>query len=355
MAHKKLLIAIPTYNRKKQLIRLLKSIEIQRCTELYDIIISDNCSDYSIYEIISETFNKEFVDNIHIVRREFNAGGDRNISSLFSYANKYDLLWTIGDDDEVTANSINDIIFEFEKNPDIAFFKYSILQNSGPKTNQVLRSVSDLEKSKRAGYCNAGDLIFLSNNVYNVSLLRNYLPDCQYYSYCSVSQILPMMRCLVEESFPVMLCQKAIVKYNPPEGDAWNYVKIATSFGTFADIQWNDNHKDTMKCLNMLSAHFGIGRFLLYCIDMKDKSYRNYVCHKARITIFNRPKSLTDWFAIIAYNAEILLYIPVFSFLYKNLFYFQENMKQKIKDKAKTDPKFEKIKLILKKHLPKMS
>lgn len=355
MAHKKLLIAIPTYNRKKQLVRLLKSIEVQDCTELYDIIISDNCSDYSIYDILSEDFDKKFIKNLNIVRREFNAGGDRNISSLYSYAQNYELLWTIGDDDEVSPNSISDIISEYEENRGVAFFKYSILQNVGPETNQVLHSVKDLEGCIRNGYCIAGDLIFLSNNVYNINLVRNYLSDCQYYSYCSVSQILPMMRCLIEESFPVMLCKKAIVKYNPPEGDAWNYVKIATSFSTFADIQWNNNHKDTMKCLNILSTHFGIGRFLLYCIEMEDKSYRNYVCNKARITIFNRTKSLADWFAIIAYNAEIKLYIPIFSFIYKKLFIFQEKIKQNIKNKAKSDPKFEKIKLIMKRYFPKMS
>ena len=120
---KLLTIAIPTYNRKNQLIRLLKSIEVQNCTEYYSILISDNCSNYSVIEAIEEAFSGEFRELITVIRREVNGGGDYNISSLFAYA-KTELFWIIGDDDELLPGAIQLVIKKHISNPNVPVFKF---------------------------------------------------------------------------------------------------------------------------------------------------------------------------------------------------------------------------------------
>ena len=44
-------IVIPSYNREKQLCRLLDSIFKEDISNLYEIVIIDNNSDYDIYEV----------------------------------------------------------------------------------------------------------------------------------------------------------------------------------------------------------------------------------------------------------------------------------------------------------------
>ena len=177
MSMEKLLtIAIPTYNRKGQLIRLLKSIEAQNCTNHYSILISDNCSNYSVDDAIDEAFSGEFRELIEVIRREVNGGGDYNISSIFAYANTK-LFWIVGDDDELLPGAIEKVIDNYKKYPEIPFYKY--IMNGAPHTPEDIRmhNVDDLVRSHKKGYL-IGGIIFVSNNVYNIELLKPYLSDC---------------------------------------------------------------------------------------------------------------------------------------------------------------------------------
>lgn len=325
---KKLLIAIPTYNRKKQLIRLLKSIEIQNCLELYSIVISDNCSNYSVRQAIDDCFNIDFASNIKVHKRPFNAGGDRNMSNLFDYVQDYPLVWTIGDDDEATPNSIKTIIEMAEKYPNIAFFKYPIAGNPTPPHNIIMKTMDDLENCIKLKFALPGDILFLSNNVMNTKMVKEYFCDIQYYSYCSCCQTLPLMRCLIEKKYPTLLCKDPIIKYNSPEGDGWNRIKITTSLNTFADICWGNNHKDSIKYLHILGRHFRIGDFLLQCIEIKDASYRKYVYSRSMSAIFSRKKTLIEFLLILCYKIEIYTHIKTLSVLYRKLKLKKENLKQ---------------------------
>lgn len=328
---KKLLIAIPTYNRKKQLIRLLKSIEIQNCLELYSIVISDNCSNYSVRQAIDDCFNIDFASNIKVHKRPFNAGGDRNMSNLFDYVQDYPLVWTIGDDDEATPNSIKTIIEMAEKYPNIAFFKYPIAGNPTPPHNIIMKTMDDLENCIKLKFALPGDILFLSNNVMNTKIVKEYFYDIQYYSYCSCCHTLPLMRCLIEKKYPTLLCKDPIIKYNSPEGPGWNKVKIITSLNTIADIHWGNNHKDSIRFLHILGRHFPIVFFLFVCIGIKDTLYRDYVYSRSMSTIFSRRKRLQDYFAILCYKIEIYTHIKTLTVLYGKLRQAKEYVKLLLK------------------------
>ena len=351
--HKKILtIAIPTYNRKKQLVRLLKSIESQNCPELFYIIIFDNCSDYSVEDAVDEEFIGDFRNSIEVQERQLNGGGDYNISSTFAYF-KTTLFWLIGDDDEMTSGAIQKVIENYRKYPEIPFFKYIMPGAFLLSDNIRLNNVDDFVKCHKKGYL-LGGIIFMSNNIYNIDIIKPYLPDCLYYGYCSISQIIPMMHCLIDSDHQVLLCKDYIVKYNAPEGDHWNYLKIVTSLSTFLDINWGNNYKEVQKFFRVVSSYFGIGEFLIDNIKITDKSYRKYIYWKGMHTVYKRNKTIFDYFAISCYHLQRYTGVRFLTGLYVALKNKQTNLQNYLKEKAKNDKKYADLVTFMKMKLPKL-
>ena len=339
-----------TYNRRNQLIRLLKSIESQNRMDIYSILISDNCSNYSVQDALDEEFSGAFRDNIEVMRREVNGGGDYNISSLFAYA-KTKLFWIIGDDDEVLPGAIEKVIDNYRRHQDIPFFKYVMPAAFKFSDDIRMSNIDDLVVCHKKGYL-LGGLIFVSNNIYNVDLLRPYFSDCLYYGYCSISQIIPMLRCLVDSDYDVLLCKDYIVKFNAPEGDHWNYIKVVTSLGTILDINWGGNHKEIKKAFRVIGDYFGYGRFLTENIKIKDKYYRKYIYWKGSNTLFNRRKNILELFALCCYWIERWLRIKALSGLYVGLLKKQTEVQNNFRERAKSSITAARLFYFLKKHLP---
>lgn len=351
--NKILTISIPTYNRKSQLIRLLHGIENQNCLELYQIQIFDNCSNYDIYEALNQEFSMEFVDNIDIFTRTVNGGADYNITSTFLHVNT-ELMWLIGDDDEVQQGSIQTIVAKYQMNPDIGFFKYS-MNAKHPQTEDILlKSVSDLVLCHKKGVIYGGDLIFMSNNVYNVNVVRKYFSDCLYYCYCSAAHTIPLLRVLLSETEQALLCKELVVKYNEPEGDHWNYTKIVASLGTFLDMNWENKHKEIRAYYEIICSHFGIGEFLLGLTKIQDKSYRDYLYRKSRVSIFSQNIGFIGCITSTLYKIESMLGIRIFTGIYGGLYKAQNDIKQKLKKQAKNDENIAKRVAWMKKYLPKL-
>lgn len=346
---KLLTIAIPTYNRKNQLIRLLKSIEAQNCTGLYSIIISDNCSNYSVEDTIDDTFSGEFREVISVKRREVNGGGDYNISSIFAFANS-NLFWIVGDDDELLPGSIQKVIDNYRKYPEIPVFKYKMPAAFNFEEDIIMSSVDDLIACHKKGYL-LGGIIFVSNNVYNVELVKPFLPDCLYYGYCSISQLIPMMHCLVDSPYDVLLCKDLIVKYNAPEGDHWNYRKIVTSISTTLDISLGNNYKEVKKFFRVIGSYFGVGEFLIDNIKIEDKPYRNYVYWKGINTVFKYDKGFLGYFALSCYWIERLTRIKLLTGVYVWMLNKQTTIQNKFREKARTNASAAKWFYFLKKHV----
>lgn len=321
--NKFLTIVIPTYNREKQLIRLLKSIERQNVIEKYYIVVLNNHSNYDVKTSIRNHFPDPFVENIEIYNRPYNAGGDYNIGSAFLFA-KSQYLWIIGDDDEVEDSCIDIIEKNIGLYPDIPFFKYHIKGLARYNEDALIKNINDFTDLYNKNYFIAGDVLFVSNNIFNLSKLGGYISTALYYSYSSVSQVLPMLRCLIDEK-PFMWCHSEIVKYNAPEGDHWNYIKIVTSLSTVLDINIGSNYSIVKSFFNILSDHFLITEFLQECLRISDKSYRKYVSRKGMNSLYEK-KSFGIWSYYFFYIIESKTRIKTFTYCLIVIKYLRRNI-----------------------------
>ena len=334
--HKFLTIVIPTYNREKQLQRLLKSIERQNAIEKYYIVILNNHSNYDVEGSVKNTFPNDFINNIEIYNRPYNAGGDYNISSAFLFA-KTDYLWIIGDDDEVLDGCFDVIGNDIIKYPEIPYFKYHIENHSTYKEDVLISNIGQFKQLSKKKYFSAGDIIFLSNNIYNLKKVGDYISSSLYYSYCSIPHSLPMLRCLIDET-PFLLSHQEIIRYYAPEGDHWNFIKIVTSLSTVLDINYKGRYDVVRSFFYIISQHFRIISFWEECLKISDRKYRHYICRKGMMTLFAR-KSFCRYFGYPLFLIESILGIKVLT-LYNHIYNSTDNYVKLKKQKLKESDSF---------------
>ena len=190
----KLSICIPTYNRPSQLPNCLNSIWIakQNSNLDFDVCVSDNGSDYDIRKVIDKFRDKL---NISLNINEKNLGYLPNLIKAISLS-KSEFVWTIGDDDLLTPNSLSLLNKLFKKFKDVDFYyvnsfhlNYEYLKKFERPfdTNLLPTNMSKLAKKENSMECKFWDLIdyrvtfdFLMGNFTNVYKRKMFLEnlDC---------------------------------------------------------------------------------------------------------------------------------------------------------------------------------
>ncbi len=236
-----LTIIIPTYNRKERLLNLLNSI-FQEKVGNYRIIICDNCSTYDINDFLKQNICENNLEKIEIQRRIVNTGMIGNLTYAMTLS-KTKWFWTISDDDEIVEGALQKIYKEMENNKDIALIKFSTL-GIGKSGEEENIEVSSLEQFIDYYYNNknrdrSGNLVFFSNNVFNMEKIKDYLIFSFEYSYTQVPHMIPILMGLNEKKMKVKFSMKKVIKYLPPDGDHWNVGKIVLGASTFSHLPLN--------------------------------------------------------------------------------------------------------------------
>lgn len=108
-------ICILSYNRPKNLINLLNSIDY---FEDLEVIVSDDCSP-KIKQIEKELSKfKKF--KIRLLKNKINVGYDKNLNKLIKNSNGEWIIF-MGDDDEFVKDSLKKIVSFLKKNKDLAY------------------------------------------------------------------------------------------------------------------------------------------------------------------------------------------------------------------------------------------
>ena len=129
------LVIIVTYNKKKYVTNLLKSLRDIQYKNL-DILVLDNASKDGTYDYLRQTFSE-----VVCIRNRENLGGSGGFNTGFRYAfeqEKYKYLWLLDDDVVVAGNSLKNLVDVLEKNDDIAVAGSQMCQLDNPEvTNEV--------------------------------------------------------------------------------------------------------------------------------------------------------------------------------------------------------------------------
>lgn len=292
--NKQLTVVITTFNRQSRLIAQLKSLFDQPLYEILHIIVSDNCSDYNVEEVLFNSFSSKELRCVEIIKRPFNIGMIGNISNAFLLA-KTKWMWLLSDDDETTQESIATIIRYMEMYPLIMGFKFtniSLLYNKMYIQTDVA-SISELLSFCKENEIDLGNFIFMSNNVYNMDIIKPYLGSAFEYSYSCFPHIIPIIMGL-NNNYKLKFVPLSIVHYKEPEIRASSNYLVSIYLGamSISDIPLSLSNKD----FNDFRNFFKMNPFLTISNDFYNSSYlqKKYLYKKIYSSMFNVNWSLKN-------------------------------------------------------------
>ena len=226
-------VVIPTYNRKKQLFRLLDSISKEDISNLHEIIIVDNNSDYDIYEVLNKYSNEK----IRIVKNSINVKMSTNIVNTFLHC-KTKWMWLISDDDIICENSIQKISNILPYNSNMAYLKFSTsgIDRLGIERNLKVENLEGfIDYYTNEKVVRTGNMIFISNGVFNLEVLYPFLGRGFEFSYTYIGFLIPVFFAL-KNNIPVRFFEDKIVKYVRPENGTWSFSNVGLGLSTLSHL-----------------------------------------------------------------------------------------------------------------------
>ena len=300
----KLTIAIPTYNRKERLLQQLHSILSQEQSNKVEILVLDNASSYTVEDAIREEFGTQ--PNIRVIRHKYNVGGDANIAMTFLYC-QTQWMWLLGDDDETMPNSIETILNDIERFSEVAYFKYSI-KNFQPHEDKVVDTLESLVDYYYDGGYLGGDLIFLSNNVYNLQMAGDYYGTTLFHCYSCVSQLLPVFHILMEQKGKAMFRSTPIITYKRPEkGTAWNMLNVSVGLSVLPLINLKLDTLHYRRLMNKIGSGFPHGTIVKLCLNIENRQQSHILYKHIYNGLFRHTGKLIDRIYYIAFYVFRLL------------------------------------------------
>lgn len=311
--NRKLTVCIPTYNRLERLEAQIRTLCSQSEFEKIELLICDNHSNYDITSIIKRDFPH---DNIHVIVRPFNLGAGANIASLFLDCTT-DWMWTLGDDDLISNDSLNTVLIDIENHPETVLLKYSIVGNFVPHKDCEVHTIKELIDYFGDEKRSSGDLIFLSNNVYNRKIAMNYYGETILHCYSRISQLLPAFYCLSKGQSNIRLRSKQIVEFLPaPTGTSWGLIKVALGISIVPHLQLGLSLKDSRRLSYIISRDFKLYNIILTCLqsDRKRNKYYYQIIYKST---FRYSPKISDHFLNLLFYFQYYTYIDIVSLLKK--------------------------------------
>lgn len=250
----KITIMIPTYNRKECLLKLLQCLKNQTCQDFY-IVISDNHSNYDVKECITE-YQKFFGCRMKLEIRSTNVGSTVNINGVFTMA-QTKWGWLMGDDDFPLPNAVETIYSYL--NDQVGALHFSLYDLSGFINTYVdlkdLPAFIDLFWEMSNGSKEVvnlqGDLIFMSNKVYNLDIIRQYLFQQNTYGYTRVPQMVSILTMLDQKKGYFRVVDTNLVRVSDTSNQSWKMTNIALGTSTFSHVPFNVSENQRKK-LNLI-------------------------------------------------------------------------------------------------------
>lgn len=221
-----LTIAIPTYNRRNQLERLVQAI-VPVLTAEVCLLIVDNHSDYSVAEALENVLGHIPQTQVKIVRNPTNIGMMPNLLRCYELA-KTEWVWILGDDDLPSPNALQNMLAAIRKFPGATAINFTsgLAEFFDFKRPDyiVAETIAQLAKSLDS----FGNLLFISANVYRTEVMLSQLRVGYMQMQSAGAHVSMLLTALQEGRGACVLHPTRIVEWErPTAGHSWNYAAVS--------------------------------------------------------------------------------------------------------------------------------
>lgn len=250
-----LTIAIPTYNRENALRKTLLKLERQT-NKKFNLIILNNHSEYSVDDIIHE-LPKDFRDRIKLINRNINVGMDVNIMECFAYCESK-WLWTLSDDDELQDDAVDKIYKYIEAFGEFGVINFTIMDDM-PINKECYFEIDSIgafnsfyEVSYKEQSKWHGDLVFISNKVFNMDVVEEYLLFSFKYIYSCIP-IIVLVGKVLENHHSYIIVNDKILNSGENEKRLWNFEYVVLGTRTLMDVPFDLSTREKIDFLKYIT------------------------------------------------------------------------------------------------------
>lgn len=240
-----LTIAIPTYNRQKELEQCLQCIRPQLNSRI-KVIVRDNCSDYDAQLLVSK-FNSPY---IQYIKNPINIGGDANIAKLFESCDT-EWLWVLGDDDYILPDSITRVLQSIDENKNVIYIKYN-----SPYVGKTIGLKGFLKAMEpRSAFANS---FFTSECIYKIKGCENDMFYHYKYLSCMCGQIARIICHLMKKEDECLFLSDKLLKIHGAE-ISWNRLNFVLAQGLLFDLMLDNQsimRNNIIKDYGTYSLHY---------------------------------------------------------------------------------------------------
>ncbi len=216
-----LTIAIPTFNRPKELARSLRTL-LPQVSDEWVLRIHDNCSEQPAAEVHRELLAAFGPERVTVVRNLANLGASANVLRCFEQCTT-EWLVVLGDDDEPAADYVAAILEAIRQHPEAIYGTFS--------TSIFARS-HDVFSDGLPGFIRAIDnwsnVLFVSCCYFNRARLVPYLRYGYLYAYSLAPHIAMLLRYLREHGGRCCFYRRNLVRQATAEdGVTWSRVNVS--------------------------------------------------------------------------------------------------------------------------------
>ena len=205
----RLTIAIPTFDRPNELLRLISQLKKFLENKDWNLIVYDNDSSSFPDLQISD------YENAKIIKRKFNIGPIANILRIFEECES-DWLMIIGDDDEVRSNfyeNVMEIISRYDCEQDFVAFKFKSELNPYQQ-EKVINNIDEYF------YYNSepeqfGASALISTWLYRVRPLKPYIRHAYLNAGLQIPHIIPVLEAMRHDQKKIIYLNVDPIKWNP--------------------------------------------------------------------------------------------------------------------------------------------
>ena len=207
-----LTIALPTYNRPKQLAETLRRL-LPQASPKWILQIHDNCSDAPVAEIHADLLaGFAPTTEVTVCRNKLNIGGNANILRCFEDCST-EWLVILADDDEIEPDYVAAFLGVIGTHPQITYANFC---------SSLYTRKHDYKTKGFTEFCHNvddwGNLLFLPCGLYNTRAIMPYIRHGYNFAFTLAPHIAVLLQTLKEEQGECMFLNKFIIRNIPASG-----------------------------------------------------------------------------------------------------------------------------------------
>ena len=283
-----LTIIIPTYNRETRLKRTLKAVVSQKeALKRIKVLIVDNHSDYDVEKTINAILTDEERKFVEVIVRPFNVGLAGALTQPFLIC-KTKWLWILSDDDQLVGD-INVILSDIEKYSSYAYITYNVINDGSRNDECDINGIDEFIQYYTSKNHSTGELIYLSNGIYNLEILNPYLGQGIMWSSTLIGHLIPILYGLcADRNMKCRMRDYGLLFYEEPEkGTGYTQQWSTLGIANIGDIEFPGDRSLNKRIYRFVQHDYTLLHAINLVMGIQNKDRRKYVYRRLYYTFYN--------------------------------------------------------------------